>query len=239
MNGISLKNVSFRYGAKVALHEISLDIAQGQFCALLGPNGAGKSTLFALLTNLFVPQAGSIFINGFDVAKSPRNALGQIGVVFQQSTLDQDLNVLQNLEYFAALQGLSPKDANRRIMSALEALNVIDRAYDTVRTLNGGHRRRVEIARSLIHDPAVLLLDEPTVGLDPQSRVSITNDVHELAKTQRKTILWATHLTDEVMENDHLVILHQGHLRHFGPVETLCNGTPLSKVFLDVTGGRE
>jgi ABC-2 type transport system ATP-binding protein len=239
MNGISLKNVSFRYGAKVALHEISLDIAQGQFCALLGPNGAGKSTLFALLTNLFVPQAGSIFINGFDVAKSPRNALGQIGVVFQQSTLDQDLNVLQNLEYFAALQGLSPKDANRRIMSALEALNVIDRAYDTVRTLNGGHRRRVEIARSLIHDPAVLLLDEPTVGLDPQSRVSITNDVHELAKTQRKTILWATHLTDEVMENDHLVILHQGQLRHSGPVETLCNGTPLSKVFLDVTGGRE
>lgn len=239
MNGISLKNVSFRYGAKVALHEISLDIEQGQFCALLGPNGAGKSTLFALLTNLFVPQAGSIFINGFDLAKSPRNALGQIGVVFQQSTLDQDLNVLQNLEYFAALQGLSPKDANRRIMSALEALNVIDRAYDAVRTLNGGHRRRVEIARSLIHDPAVLLLDEPTVGLDPQSRVSITNDVHELAKTQRKTILWATHLTDEVMENDHLVILHQGHLRHSGPVETLCNGTPLSKVFLDVTGERE
>jgi ABC-2 type transport system ATP-binding protein len=216
MNGISLKNVSFRYGAKVALHEISLDIAQGQFCALLGPNGAGKSTLFALLTNLFVPQAGSIFINGFDVAKSPRNALGQIGVVFQQSTLDQDLNVLQNLEYFAALQGLSPKDANRRIMSALEALNVIDRAYDTVRTLNGGHRRRVEIARSLIHDPAVLLLDEPTVGLDPQSRVSITNDVHELAKTQRKTILWATHLTDEVMCNSVADSLRRLCARLFG-----------------------
>ncbi len=234
--GLSVTSVSYAYGAKQALDDVSFDVPPGQFAALLGPNGAGKSTLFSLLTRLFTTRDGSIRIAGFDMAKTPRQALEKMGVVFQSQTLDLDLTIRQNLSYFAALHGLSGRDARARIDRALERLQILDRAGEKARNLNGGHRRRTEIARALIHDPSVLLLDEPTVGLDAAARQSITDHVHRLCAEENLTVLWATHLTDEVFDSDQLVVLHQGRILAQGRCAELRGDAPLKDYFLATTG---
>ncbi|MEC3861733.1 ABC transporter ATP-binding protein [Mesobacterium sp. TK19101] len=231
MTGLVVDGLSFSYGRKQALRDVSFRVEPGRFCALLGPNGAGKSTLFALLTRLFTTRTGRIQIMGHDLARTPRKALAQIGVVFQQPTLDLDLTVQANLTYFAALQGLCGRDARRRIAAALDRLDMGERARERVRDLNGGHRRRTEIARCLLHDPAVLLLDEPTVGLDAASRAAITRHVHDLSENNGKTILWTTHLSDEVRDSDQLVILNHGQVRTDGTCATLRGAQPLADYF--------
>ncbi|MFQ6553016.1 ABC transporter ATP-binding protein [Aestuariibius insulae] len=234
-NGLSIRRTSFAYGARQALDAVSLDIAPGGFCALLGPNGAGKSTLFALLTRLVTTPSGQIIIEGHDLRAAPRAALARIGVVFQQPTLDLDLTVRQNLRYFAALQGLSGRSASSRIDAALDRLAMRERDGEKIRALNGGHRRRTEIARALVHDPAVLLLDEPTVGLDAAARGAITSHVHDLAADRSLTILWATHLTDEVRPSDRLAVLHQGRLIADGIASEIAGAVSLSDRFLALT----
>lgn len=235
MTGLTVRNVSYAYGAKRALNGIDFEVPKGQFCALLGPNGAGKSTLFSLLTRLFTTTQGQIAIDGFDLARNPRQALARIGVVFQQQSLDLDLTVRRNLLYFAALQGLSGAEAGRRVDAALERLSMAERAGEVVRSLNGGHRRRTEIARSLLHRPSVLLLDEATVGLDAASRSAITKHVHQLAEEDGLTVLWATHLTDEVFPVDHLLILHQGQILADGQAGAISGSKPLVDTFLHLT----
>jgi len=235
-HGIEISEVSHNFGQKRVLDQITLLIKKGTFCALLGPNGAGKSTLFSALTRLLIPTQGTINIHGNDIHKSPRPALSNIGVVFQQQTMDLDLTVFQNLRYFGKLQGMSGKDLNQRIDQVLTLLNMAERSHEVVRTLNGGHRRRAEIARSLIHDPKVLLLDEATVGLDPETRKSITDDMHKIAQTKSKTVLWATHLCDEVGDDDQLVILHNGKILRNGQAHEIANGGNLLDVFLSLTG---
>lgn len=232
--GLSVSDLSFSYGRKLALDGVGFDVAPGAFCALLGPNGAGKSTLFALLTRLFTTPHGRIEIAGHDLARAPRQALGQMGIMFQQTTLDLDLTVRQNLRYFAALQGLAGRAAEARIDAALDRLDMAERAGEKARLLNGGHRRRTEIARALVHEPRVLLLDEPTVGLDATSRASITDHVHRLASSGL-TVLWATHLTDEVRPEDRLVILHQGRVRADGLTREIAGGMDLKDRFLALT----
>ncbi|MEP4980611.1 ABC transporter ATP-binding protein [Ascidiaceihabitans sp.] len=234
MNGLRVRDLSFSYGPKQALNTVSFDVDQGRFCALLGPNGAGKSTLFSCLTRLLTTPDGTISVAGHDLAADPRKALAQLGIVFQQTTLDLDLTVRQNLSYFAALHGLSGRNAARRIDAALDKLHMLGRSHEKARALNGGHRRRAEIARALIHDPAVLLLDEPTVGLDAAARAAITDHVHALADAGT-TVLWATHLTDEVAPTDHLVILHQAQVLAEGTAADICDGAPLQDVFLQRT----
>lgn len=235
-HGVEISEVSHNFGQKRVLDQITLSIKKGTFCALLGPNGAGKSTLFSALTRLLIPAQGTIKIHGNDIHKSPRPALSNIGVVFQQQTMDLDLTVFQNLRYFGKLQGMSGRDLNQRIDQVLTLLNMAERSHEVVRTLNGGHRRRAEIARSLIHDPKVLLLDEATVGLDPETRKSITDDMHKIAQTKGKTILWATHLCDEVGDDDQLVILHNGKILRNGQAHEIANGGNLLNVFLSLTG---
>jgi len=235
-HGIEISEISHNFGQKRVLDQITLSIKKGTFCALLGPNGAGKSTLFSALTRLLIPTQGVIKIHGNDIHKSPRPALSNIGVVFQQQTMDLDLTVFQNLRYFGKLQGMSGKDLSQRIDQVLTLLNMAERSHEVVRTLNGGHRRRAEIARSLIHDPKVLLLDEATVGLDPETRKSITDDMHKIAQTKGKTILWATHLCDEVGDDDQLVILHNGKILRNGQAHEIVNGGNLLNVFLSLTG---
>ena len=234
-HGIEISEISHNFGQKRVLDQITLSIKKGTFCALLGPNGAGKSTLFSALTRLLIPAQGTIKIHGNDIHKSPRPALSNIGMVFQQQTMDLDLTVFQNLRYFGKLQGMSGRDLNQRIDQVLTLLNMAERSYEVVRTLNGGHRRRAEIARSLIHDPKVLLLDEATVGLDPETRKSITDDMHKIAQTDGKTILWATHLCDEVGDDDQLVILHNGKILRNGQAHEIANGDNLLDVFLSLT----
>lgn len=234
---LGIHDVTYRYGAKTALDGVSFDLDSGRFCALLGPNGAGKSTLFSLMTRLLVTDQGSISIAGFDLQREPRAALARMGVVFQQQTLDLDMTVAQNLRYFAALQGLSGKRAQKSIDSALDRLEMRERSGEKAWALNGGHRRRMEIARALIHDPTVLLLDEPTVGLDTGSRNAITAHVHDLADTGL-LVFWATHLVDEIRDGDDVVVLHQGKVLAHDRAENIAAGKPLVDAFIAMTTGR-
>ena len=219
---LSVDEVSFAYGPRPALDNVSFRVERGSFTALLGPNGAGKTTLFSLIMRLLQLEAGSIAVCGMDVRRQGPAALAPLGIVFQDSTLDLDLTVQQNLRYFASLRGLPRADARARIERELARFELTERAGDRVRDLSGGLRRRVEIARALLHDPALLLLDEPTVGLDVPSRKSIVDHVHRLAG-EGPAILWATHLIDEVSPGDSLVVLHRGKVRARGTAEAAMN----------------
>jgi len=238
-SGLHIEGLSHQYGNKQALRSVGFSVEEGGFCALLGPNGAGKSTLFSLLCRLYAAQSGTIKIAGLDLANKPREALGKMGIVFQQPTLDLDLSVKQNLIYFAGLHGLSGAVAAKNIHSALDRLRMGERANEKVRALNGGHRRRMEIARALIHAPKVLLLDEPTVGLDAKTRREITEHVHQLAAQERLTVLWATHLVDEVWPDDQLVILHQGEIIADGVARKITGRKTLGKKFAELTEGED
>lgn len=235
MSGLLVEHLSYAYGAKQVLDDISFRAQAGGFHALLGPNGAGKSTLFALLTRLITARSGRIEIAGHDLAHTSGAALGALGVVFQAPTLDLDLTVRQNLMYFLALQGHAKREAAHRMEAALETLSMADRAGEKVRALNGGHRRRAEIARALSHNPQVLLLDEPTVGLDAASRFAITRDVHELARDRGVTVLWATHLTDEIEDEDRLFVLHRGQMLADTTARAFRGTATLAEAFLSAT----
>ena len=206
-------NVSLAYGDKTALDEVSFSVFPGECAILLGPNGAGKSSLFSLITRLYDSGAGDIEIAGFNLKRQSTRALAQLGVVFQQPTLDMDLSVESNLRYHAALHGMPGKRARARIQEELERQDMYERRREKVRQLNGGHRRRVEIARALLPGPRLLLLDEPTVGLDMPSRKAIVDHVHSLSAEQNIAVLWATHLVDEIAASDRLIILHKGKIR--------------------------
>lgn len=238
MTALTLDRVRYSYGAKTALDGVSCALKAGQFCALLGPNGAGKSTLFSLLTRLLVTNEGTISVAGHDLRHDPRKALAAIGVVFQQPTLDLDMSVKRNLSYFAALHGLTGATAGKAIDAALDRLDMRERAGEAVRALNGGHRRRMEIARALIHSPSVLLLDEPTVGLDTASRLAITRHVHDLAETGL-LVLWATHLVDEIAPQDHVLMLHQGRILADDTANAIAGDMPLTDRFMAMTGKAE
>jgi len=233
--GLSVTDLSYAFGSKQALDAVSFNVEPGSFCALLGPNGAGKSTLISLLTRLLVAPGGAISVAGNDLSQAPRTALADLGVVFQQSTVDMDLTVHQNLAYFAALQGLPRSEVPDRITSALDRLEMSERAHEKARTLNGGHCRRMELARALLHEPKVLLLDEPTVGLDAAARASITDHVHDLA-SQGLCVLWTTHLTDEVRDTDRLLVLHRGQILADGIAGEIRGEASLSDWFLNRTG---
>ena len=232
---LQVGDLTWRYGSREALKGVSFTVEEGAFCALLGPNGAGKSTLFALLTRLFVSRQGRIAVAGLDLQAHPRAALAQIGVVFQQSTLDLELSVARNLSYFAALHGMDRATARRRAGEVLERLGMAERAGEKARALNGGHRRRLEIARALMHRPRILLLDEPTVGLDARSRAAITAHVHDLARDDGISVLWATHLVDEVAPDDQVLILHQGEIVQQGRAADLAPPGGLAAHFLALT----
>ncbi len=173
----------------------------------------------SLVTRLFAAREGRIVIAGHDLARSPRAALASIGVVFQRPTLDLDLNVEQNLRYAARLYGLAGAAAGARIDEGLARLSLAAHRRAPVRTLSGGMRRRVELVRALLHRPRLLVLDEPTVGLDIDSRRTIVGHVHELCATTGLAVLWATHLVDEIHAGDRLVVLHRGRVEARGPVD--------------------
>jgi ABC-2 type transport system ATP-binding protein len=222
---LEIENLSHRYGARLALDNVSFSVAPGAFCILLGLNGAGKSTLFSLITRLFALQSGAIRLLGHDLSRNPGAALSGLGVVFQSRTLDLDLSVAQNFFYHAALHGIGKTEVVLRTKQLLDAVGLSDRASEKVRNLSGGQMRRVEIARALLHRPRLLVLDEPTVGLDIGARADILKLVRGLIASEGMSVLWATHLTDEVEPGDDVVVLHRGKKRADGSVASLLQKT--------------
>lgn len=215
---LSVAEVSHSFGSYRALDGVSLSVAAGSFTVLLGQNGAGKTTLFSLITRLYNNRSGAIRVYGFDVRRDASAALARIGAVFQQRSLDLDLTVEQNMHYHAALHGISRRDARQRIRTELTRQNLLDRLGSKVRQLSGGQMRRVELAQALLHRPRLLLLDEPTVGLDIDSRQGLVDHVRHLCSTEGIGVLWATHLIDEVGSEDQVIILHQGRIMAQGDV---------------------
>jgi ABC-2 type transport system ATP-binding protein len=215
---LAIDGVSHSYGPRRALIDVNFKVAPASFTALLGLNGAGKSTLFSLITRLFGIQVGHIGIFGHDIGRAPSEALRLLGVVFQPRTLDLDLSVKQNLLYHAALHGIARREAGLRSQEVLTRIGLADRAGSKVRDLSGGQMRRLEIARALLHRPRLLLLDEATVGLDVKARADILTHVRQLVAEQGIGVLWATHLFDEIIPTDDLVVLHQGKVLAHGEV---------------------
>lgn len=207
-----------RYGARTALDGLTLELATGGFVALLGPNGAGKSTLFQILTGLFTADEGRAAVAGHDLAREPVAALRSIGVVFQQMSLDLDLSVRRNLQFHADLHGLPRALAHERIEAGCRALGLQEELARPVRQLSGGNRRKVELVRALLHHPAVLLMDEATVGLDPKSRRDLLAAIRADIAARGTTVLWASHLVEEAEQADRVLVLHRGRL--------LADGTP-------------
>lgn len=207
-----------RYGARVALAGVSLELAAGSFVALLGPNGAGKSTLFQVLTGLFAADEGEVEVAGHSLRTSATQALRDIGVVFQQISLDLDLSVRRNLLFQADLQGLPRALARERIEQGCARLGIAGDLDRKVRELSGGNRRKVELVRANLHQPAVLLMDEATVGLDPKSRQDLLGALRADVRERGVCVLWATHWVEEAEAADRVLVLHKGKL--------LADGTP-------------
>ncbi|HEX2146867.1 MAG TPA: ABC transporter ATP-binding protein [Pseudorhizobium sp.] len=215
---LEVSGVSHAFGRKKALSDVSFTIPQGRFTVLLGLNGAGKTTLFSLICHLYDNRHGAIRIFGHDIVRQPGQALRRLGIVFQARTLDLDLSIYQNLAYHAALHGIGGAAGRERIRSLLRQVGMGDRLHDKVRALSGGQMRRVEIVRALLHRPPLLLLDEATVGLDIQSRAEILATIRSLVAEEGISVLWATHLIDEVEVGDSVVLLHTGRVLADGRV---------------------
>jgi ABC-2 type transport system ATP-binding protein len=209
---ISARSLSHRYGERQALDGVTFSVAEREIYGLLGPNGGGKTTLFHLLSTLLPIQSGSAVLGGSDVAAKPELVRSIIGVTFQSPSLDKKLRVGENMRHHGRLYGLSGAELTRRIDDRLQRLGVADRAGDTVETLSGGLKRRVEIAKGLLHEPRILLLDEPSTGLDPGARHDLWIYLRKLRDESGVTILVTTHLMEEAEHCDRLGILDRGRL---------------------------
>jgi ABC-2 type transport system ATP-binding protein len=236
-----LDKVVKTYGSIRAVDGVTFSAAPGAFIALLGPNGAGKTTLFQLLAGLFVPDSGRIEIMGQDMRRNPVPALAKLGIVFQQPTLDLELTVTGNLLFHAGLHGIPRAVAMNRIQAELARLGLSGRAHDKAAKLSGGNRRRVELARALLHEPRVLLMDEATVGLDPASRGDLLKLLLRMRTERAVAVLWATHLCDEVSGADRVIVLHHGKvLADKTPVKLVADAgaSTIEEAFLMMTGSQ-
>jgi ABC-2 type transport system ATP-binding protein len=213
---IELDGLSHNYGDRLAIDALSFAVQPAEIFGLLGPNGSGKTTLFRILSTLMVPTGGVARIKGFDVAREPNRARQQTGIVFQARSLDLKLTVAENLKHQGHLYGLRGALLKKRTEDVLRHVGLADRAKDFVETLSGGMQRRVELAKGLIHSPAVLLLDEPSTGLDPGARRDMWQYLETLRDQEGVSILVTTHLMEEAEHCDRLAILNQGKLVALG-----------------------
>ena len=239
---LAVTGVGHSFGALRALDDVAFSVRPGEFAVLLGLNGAGKTTLFSLITRLYHNQSGSVRINGLDIRRDASRALAQIGVVFQQPSIDLDLTVSQNLHYHASLHGMPRRLAADRMEAELGRLEMAGRAHDKVRILSGGQRRRIEIARALMHCPGLLLLDEATVGLDVDGRSAIISHVRRLCREDGLAVLWATHLIDEVGGEDRVIVLHEGRVLAFDDTARVIRNAgaeTIAEAFTTLTGKGE
>ena len=229
---IVVEGVSKRFGRVLALDDVSLSVQQGETFALLGPNGAGKSSLIDILCTISQPDGGRAEITGIDVVKHPLRARKQLGVVFQEATLDTRLSVYENLDFHGMVYQMGRADRRRRIDEMLALVELSDWRDAVVRTLSSGMRRRLEIARGLMHEPKILFLDEPTIGLDTQSRAKIWSYLEQLRASQNITIVVTTHYIEEVDTCNTICIIDHGKILASGTPESLkaAHGTSLIRV---------
>jgi len=236
---IQVERVSHSFNGHHALNNLSFNVAPGECFGLLGPNGAGKSTLINILVTLLQPDSGSVTINGWPLATEPAKIRSAIGVLFQESSLDERLTAYENLYFHAMFYHVPPREAAPRIVMLLEMMGLADRSRDLVITFSGGMKRRLEIARSILHQPQILLLDEATVGLDPHARRRIWDYLAELRRAYQLTVLLTTHYLEEAEICDRIAILDSGaviacdtpaHLKELHGQKTL------DDLFLHLTG---
>src|ERR1700720_3149609 len=217
---ISVQDLVHRYGDRTALNGVSFDVRPAELFGLLGPNGSGKTTLFRILSTLMIPVAGRALIMGFDVARDPNNLRRQIGVVFQAQSIDVKLTAAENLRHQGHLYGLHGAALKSRIAEMLARVGLSDRAKEKAETFSGGMQRRLELAKGLLHHPAVLLLDEPTTGLDPGARRDLWQYLQILRDEEKVTVIVTTHLMEEAERCDRLAVLNEGKLVALGtPIE--------------------
>src|SRR6185437_3736967 len=213
---IELDGLTHDYGSRLALNNLSFNVKPAEIFGLLGPNGSGKTTLFRILSTLMVPTAGHARIAGFDVRANPTRVRQQTGIVFQATSLDVKLTIAENLMHQGHLYGLRGSELEARSKEVLSRVGLTDRAKDMVETLSGGQKRRVELAKGLIHSPSVLLLDEPSTGLDPGARIDLWHYLRILRDQHGVTVLVTTHLMEEAEHCDRLAILSSGQLVALG-----------------------
>ena len=218
---IEVRELSKHYGNTVALDAITLDVPGNEAFALLGPNGAGKTTLLHILCSILTPDSGTAKVAGFDVARQPLKARKNIGVVFQEPSLDDRLTVYENLNFHCLIYQVASNEIGRRITEVLELVELAEWRDRLVRTLSSGMKRRLEIARALVHDAKIVFLDEPTVGLDVQSRTRIWDYLNDLRKRRELTLVVTTHYIDEVENCDQVCIIDHGKILVNGSPETL------------------
>jgi ABC-2 type transport system ATP-binding protein len=218
---ISVQDVVHRYGDRAALNGVSFDVRHAELFGLLGPNGSGKTTLFRILSTLMIPVGGHATIMGFDVARDPNNLRRQIGVVFQAQSIDIKLTAAENLWHQGHLYGLHGTSLKSRIAEMLGRVGLEDRANEKAETFSGGMQRRLELAKGLLHHPSVLLLDEPTTGLDPGARRDLWQYLGILRDEERVTVIVTTHLMEEAERCDRLAILNEGKVVALGTPDDL------------------
>ncbi|WP_206294548.1 ABC transporter ATP-binding protein [Humisphaera borealis] len=211
MNAVDIQHLTHNYGQRVALADLSLQIAPGEVFGLLGPNGSGKTTLFRVLSTIILPPVGAVKVFGRDVATDQAAVRSLIGVVFQSPSLDKQLTARENLTHHGHLYGLRGRDLAQRVEETLAAFKLADRGRERISTFSGGMRRRVEVAMGLLHRPRLLLMDEPSTGLDPAARIDLWSIIADLRR-QGVSVIVTTHLMEEADLCDRLAILEQGKL---------------------------
>ena len=209
---IEVASVSHHYGDRRALDEVSMAVPNGRICGLLGPNGGGKTTLFKILTTMIAPTSGAAYVGGCHIVQRQRDVRRKIGVVFQSSSLDPHLTALENLTHQGHLYGLRGEALQRRAALLLDLFGIGDRTHDRVAVFSGGMQRRLELAKALLHQPEVLILDEPSTGLDPAARRTLMDHLHQLRDQSGITALITTHLMEEAERCDLVAILDHGRL---------------------------
>jgi ABC-2 type transport system ATP-binding protein len=218
---ITVRDLVHRYQDRTALNGVSFDVRPAELFGLLGPNGSGKTTLFRILSTLMVPTSGSATIAGFDAVRQPGALRRHIGVVFQAQSVDPKLTAYENLWHQGHLYGLRGPELKKRITEILTRVGLLDRSADRVETFSGGMQRRIELAKGLLHHPEVLLLDEPTTGLDPGARRDLWQYLQILRDQERVSVIVTTHLMEEAERCDRLAILNEGNLVALGTPEAL------------------
>jgi ABC-2 type transport system ATP-binding protein len=237
---IEVEHLTKHYGKVKAVEDISFNVAEGELFALLGPNGAGKSTTIKMLTTLLKPTSGKLILNGHDVAKDPDSVRSSFGIVFQDPSLDTDLTAAENMKLHAVMYNVAKGEVNPRIEELLRLVGLWDRRNSMVKTFSGGMKRRLEIARGLLHHPKVLFLDEPTLGLDTQTRNLLWQYIDSLSREKNMTILFTTHYLEEAETNaNRIAIIDHGKLLRIGSSAELTaetKTTSLEEAYLALTG---